>query len=63
MAAVVVMLRRGSGSDVSADAAREAGASRIYGGIHFQIANVQGQILGKKVAAFAWEKASSHFAN
>ena len=44
-------------------AAREAGASRIYGGIHFQNANVQGQILGEKVGAFAWKKASSHFAN
>lgn len=44
-------------------AAREAGASRIYGGIHFQSANIQGQILGKKVGSLAWEKAKSHFAN
>lgn len=32
------------------DAARESGQSRIYGGIHFQSANQQGQLLGKTIA-------------
>jgi hypothetical protein len=42
-------------------AAREAGNSRIYGGIHFQNANIQGQVLGKRVGVRAWKKAKAHF--
>ena len=47
--------------DTFLQAAREAGLSRIYGGIHFQSANIQGQILGKKVGALAWEKVQGNF--
>jgi hypothetical protein len=35
------------------DAAREAGASRIYGGIHFNFANRDGLALGENVAEWA----------
>ncbi|MEI6161980.1 MAG: phosphatase PAP2 family protein, partial [Roseococcus sp.] len=34
------------------DAAAEAGRSRIYGGIHFTSANIEGQALGKEVADY-----------
>lgn len=36
-------------------AAAEAGISRLYGGIHFQNANLEGQKLGRKVAAQVYE--------
>ena len=38
------------------DAAREAGMSRLYGGIHFEDGNLDGQALGKKVGEKAWAK-------
>jgi hypothetical protein len=37
-------------------AAMEAGDSRIYGGIHFTSANIEGQQLGKAVADYGMEK-------
>ena len=40
------------------DAAREAGLSRRLGGIHFEQADVEGQRLGRRVAASVWERAA-----
>jgi len=42
------------------DAANEAGISRLYGGIHFQDANLMGLELGREVANIAWDKAQSY---
>jgi hypothetical protein len=39
-------------------AAREAGASRLYGGIHFPAGNVQGLRIGSAVGRWSW-----HYAN
>jgi hypothetical protein len=39
------------------EAAQQAGISRIYGGIHFDKANEDGQTLGRKVGAQAFDKA------
>ncbi len=36
-------------------AADESGISRIYGGIHFQSANIAGQSCGHLLATFAWD--------
>ncbi len=38
------------------EAAAEAGLSRIYGGIHFTSANIEGQALGKEVADYGMAK-------
>lgn len=46
--------------DTLQDAANEAGLSRRYGGIHFEQGDLIGRALGKTVASFAWEKASSY---
>jgi hypothetical protein len=43
------------------DAAAEAGISRIYGGIHFDKANVDGQALGRKVGAQAFAAAQAYW--
>jgi hypothetical protein len=43
------------------DAAAEAGISRIYGGIHFDKANVDGQALGRKVGAQAFAAAQGYW--
>lgn len=43
------------------DAADEAGQSRIYGGIHFDNANVAGKDLGRKVGALVFEKAQRYW--
>lgn len=43
------------GFDGFAEAAAEAGRSRIYGGIHFEFSNQDGQALGRAVAAQALE--------
>jgi hypothetical protein len=43
------------------DAAFEAGMSRIYGGIHFDKANVDGQALGRKVGALAFATAQGYW--
>lgn len=37
-------------------AADEAGLSHLYGGIHFTDGDVEGRILGRKVAASVWER-------
>lgn len=42
------------------DAADEAGISRRYGGIHFEDGDLEGRILGRKVADQAWAKAQSY---
>jgi hypothetical protein len=42
-------------------AADQAGPSRIYGGIHFENANVAGQELGRKVGALAFAKAQAYW--
>jgi hypothetical protein len=42
-------------------AAEQAGASRLYGGIHFTRANKEGQQLGLAVGISAWEKALFYF--
>ena len=41
--------------------AREAGRSRIYGGIHFQSANAVGAELGRKVAEYVWKNIATGF--
>jgi hypothetical protein len=43
--------------DTFSQASEEAGISRLYGGIHFMAANLEGRSLGKKVAAKVWQKA------
>ena len=41
------------------DAADQAGISRRYGGIHFELADLVGRATGRLVADQAWEKALS----
>lgn len=43
------------------EAAREAGVSGIYGGIHFAQADEEGQQLGKLVGQCVWDKAVFYF--
>ncbi|BDI20482.1 hypothetical protein ANSO36C_62840 (plasmid) [Nostoc cf. commune SO-36] len=43
--------------DTFSEAAIEAGDSRIYGGIHFDEGNLNGQIVGQKVGLSVWEQA------
>ncbi|MEZ5667669.1 MAG: vanadium-dependent haloperoxidase [Alphaproteobacteria bacterium] len=43
------------------DAARQAGDSRLYGGIHIQDANLRGQEMGREVGAMALNRAASFF--
>jgi hypothetical protein len=43
------------------DAADEAGQSRVYGGIHFDNANVAGKDLGRKVGALVFDKAQRYW--
>ncbi|HVH87984.1 MAG TPA: vanadium-dependent haloperoxidase [Terriglobales bacterium] len=43
------------------DAANQAGISRRYGGIHFELGDLVGRATGRLVAAQAWEKAQSYF--
>ena len=38
-----------------------AGISRVYGGYHVQIDNVEGLKLGRKVAKVVWDKALTYF--
>lgn len=47
--------------DTFAEAASEAGMSRLYGGIHFRIADLTGQRLGRTVALKSWSKAQTYF--
>ena len=41
------------------DAANQAGISRRYGGIHFEIGDLTGRVTGRLVADQAWAKAVS----
>jgi hypothetical protein len=43
------------------EAAEEAGISRIYGGIHFDKANADGQALGRQVGAAVFARARSYW--
>ena len=43
--------------DTFTDAADEAGSSRIYGGIHFEDADLNGRQLGREVGQSVWEQA------
>jgi hypothetical protein len=42
------------------DAANSAGLSRLYGGIHFEQADVNGRALGRQVGDTAWAKALTY---
>jgi len=42
------------------DAADEAGISRLYGGIHFRDADLNGRILGRKVGEAVWNQAQMY---
>jgi len=42
-------------------AADEAGISRRYGGIHFIDGDLQGLLMGRRVAEIAWQKARAYF--
>jgi len=42
------------------DAADEAGYSRRLGGIHFVDADLDGRVLGRRVAALVWDRAQQH---
>lgn len=42
------------------DAADEAGMSRLYGGIHFKAANLEGQRCGRIVGAQVWDVCMAH---
>lgn len=41
------------------EAADESGMSRRYGGIHFEDADIEGRMLGRRVAALSWNKAQT----
>jgi hypothetical protein len=43
------------------DAANEAGISRRYGGIHFELGDIVARRMGRKVGAAVWEKALTYF--
>jgi hypothetical protein len=43
------------------DAADEAGISRRYGGIHFADADLDGRLIGRRVADLAWKRSLYHF--
>src|SRR5215469_3045416 len=42
------------------DAADESGMSRRYGGVHFEDADLEGRMLGRRVAAISWTKAQEY---
>lgn len=44
-----------------ADAADQAGLSRLYGGIHVKADDRQGRIMGDAIGTAAWEKARTYF--
>lgn len=41
-------------------AADESGMSRRYGGIHFEDADIEGRLLGRRVAALSWNKTQEY---
>jgi hypothetical protein len=44
-----------------AEAANEAGMSRRYGGIHFELGDLAGRLTGRLTAAQAWRRARFYF--
>ena len=42
------------------EAADESGMSRRYAGLHFEDADLEGRLLGRRVAALSWKKAQSY---
>jgi hypothetical protein len=42
------------------EAADEAGMSRRYGGVHFEDTDIEGRLLGRRVAAISWNKAQEY---
>ncbi|GCE19091.1 vanadium-dependent haloperoxidase [Dictyobacter kobayashii] len=42
------------------EAAIEAGASRCYGGIHFEQGDITGRILGREIAILVWQRAHKY---
>ena len=42
------------------DAADEAGMSRRYGGLHFEDADVEGRLLGRRVGSLVWSEAEAY---
>ena len=42
------------------EAADESGMSRRYGGIHFEDADIEGRLLGRRVAVLSWTKAQAY---
>ncbi len=59
--------RSGPATDITlswntfSEAADEAGISRRYGGIHYEDGDLTARILGRRVAALAWDKATSYY--
>jgi hypothetical protein len=47
--------------DTFSGAAKEAGISRLYGGIHFRQGNEEGLILGRHIGEEVWRKAQTYF--
>jgi hypothetical protein len=43
------------------DAANQAGISRRYGGIHFELGDLVGRATGRLVAKQAWKKSLGYF--
>ena len=43
------------------DAANSAGMSRRYGGIHFELGDLNGRTLGAQIGNLAWTKAQTYF--
>ncbi len=44
-----------------ADAADQAGLSRLYGGIHVRADDLQGRIMGAAVGRAAWAEAQRYY--
>jgi vanadium-dependent haloperoxidase-like protein len=42
------------------DAAKQAGLSRRYGGIHFEQGDLDGRVAGRAVARLAWQRAQRY---
>jgi hypothetical protein len=42
------------------EAADESGMSRRYAGLHFTDADIEGRLLGRKVAGISWNKAQAY---
>jgi hypothetical protein len=45
------------------EAAEQAGMSRLFGGIHFNLSNQYGQQLGKEIGQVVWARSLLHFNN